>query len=103
MYSETTQPNKRGRREDHRTRRDRIQRRVDAFLQQMPALTDAYLAWSFERAKKGVMSFFEVLRHSDPHAPSDPNCGAWNLKVVDTFCKSLFTYIVLFADSPHRR
>ncbi|KIK40552.1 hypothetical protein CY34DRAFT_24782 [Suillus luteus UH-Slu-Lm8-n1] len=82
---ETRQPNKRGHHEDHRTRRDRIQRRVDAFLQQMPALTDAYLAWSLKQAKKGVMSFFEVLWHSDPHAPSDPNCGTWNLKVVDTF------------------
>ncbi|KIK33852.1 hypothetical protein CY34DRAFT_26971 [Suillus luteus UH-Slu-Lm8-n1] len=56
-------PNKRGRREDHRTRRDRIQRCVDAFNQQMPALVDAYLIWSLNY----------------------PNSGTWNIRVVDTY------------------
>ncbi|KIK35300.1 hypothetical protein CY34DRAFT_26644 [Suillus luteus UH-Slu-Lm8-n1] len=76
-------PNKRGHREDHRTRRDCIQHCVDAFNQQMPALVDAYLIWSLNRAKEGVKSFFEVNRHSDP--PSDPNSGTWNVRVVDTY------------------
>lgn len=101
-FSEMRTPNKRGRREDHRTRRDRIQRRVDAFNQQMPALVDAYLIWSLNRAKEGVKSFFEVHRHSDP--PSDPNSGTWNVRVVDTYCELfLFALFMLLANSSNRR
>ncbi|KAG2126322.1 hypothetical protein DEU56DRAFT_872938 [Suillus clintonianus] len=39
------------RRNDHRTRRDRVQHRVDAFDAQLPAITEAYLEWSLQRVR----------------------------------------------------
>ncbi|KAI5985883.1 hypothetical protein EDD15DRAFT_2175514 [Pisolithus albus] len=46
------------RRKDYRTRRDRILRRNEAFEQQLPALTQAYLHWSYTWTKGRSREYF---------------------------------------------
>ncbi|KAG1777172.1 hypothetical protein EV702DRAFT_1045562 [Suillus placidus] len=89
---------KQTRRVDHRTRRDRIQRRVDAFDQQMFELTDTYLKWSHQRAQHGFWGFLEV--HRNQHSHVDPNSGSWNVQVVDIFY-ALELYRVARLRNPH--
>ena len=70
--------NRRGpRRKDHRTRRDRVLRRNDAFRQQLPVLTEAYLNWSHERAQKDNKEYFPIdVGNSDK---------SWSLQVIDVY------------------
>ncbi|KAG1793324.1 uncharacterized protein HD556DRAFT_1479424 [Suillus plorans] len=68
------------RRKDYRSRRDRTQRRIEAFDYQMPALVTAYLTWSLERDEKRGMGFFE--RQKDVDA-DDVNAGQVFIEVVD--------------------
>ncbi|KAG2126906.1 hypothetical protein DEU56DRAFT_958995 [Suillus clintonianus] len=72
--------NNRVRRVDNRTRRDRVLRRNKAFAEQMPVITDAYLAWSLARRKEG---FFERLEREDLDSGSD--YGQWPISVIDVF------------------
>ena len=74
--------NNRVRRVDNRTRRDRVLRRNKAFAEQMPVITDAYLAWSLARRKEG---FFERLEREDLDSGSD--YGQWPISVIDVFCE----------------
>ena len=66
------------RRKDHRTRRDRVLRRNDAFRQQLPALTQADLNWSHEWAQKDNKEYF-------PKAAGVGASGTWSLQVIDVF------------------
>lgn len=78
----------RGRRQqrvDNRTRRDRILRRTLAFAEQMPAMTDAHLAWSLEKSEAGFRGFFDRLS-ADTYLERDPTCGQWSVNVIDVFC-----------------
>ena len=61
---------------DHRTRRDRTERRTEAFRQQMDDITKAYLEWSY------VTSVEECAVPADP-VPVDS--GEYSIRVVDTF------------------
>ncbi|KAJ7705953.1 hypothetical protein B0H16DRAFT_1746965 [Mycena metata] len=47
-----------GRQRDYRTRRDRTQNLINAFAVQMPAMVDAYLAWSLDTAEHGLSKLF---------------------------------------------
>ena len=67
------------RRKDHRTRRDRVLRRNEAFRQQLPVLTQAYLNWSHEHAQKGNKEYFPVA------ANVDNNGELWLLQVIDVY------------------
>ncbi|KAG0695695.1 hypothetical protein DFH29DRAFT_984896 [Suillus ampliporus] len=79
---------------DHRTRRDRIQRRIDAFNKQMPAMVDAFLDWSNTRAKSKIRGFFGVQSGAD----LDPDSGSWPVTVVDLFREILQSYSMFIAD-----
>ncbi|KAH7904942.1 hypothetical protein BJ138DRAFT_1118930 [Hygrophoropsis aurantiaca] len=83
---------------DYRTRRDRVQRRVDAFNQQLDALTNAYMQWSLARGKNGVRGFFEERRCS-PNIDLDINAGQTTIKVVDIFCTASTTLAILPTDT----
>ncbi|KAJ7033780.1 hypothetical protein C8F04DRAFT_1183753 [Mycena alexandri] len=47
-----------GRQHDYRSRRDRTQNLIDAFTVQMPAMVEAYLAWSLDTAEHGLTKLF---------------------------------------------
>ncbi|KAG1728938.1 hypothetical protein EDB19DRAFT_1939615 [Suillus lakei] len=66
--------NNRVRRVDNRTRRDRVLRRNKAFAEQMPVITDAYLAWSLARRKEGEKTWIVAL-----------TTGQWPISVIDVF------------------
>ncbi|KAH7914663.1 hypothetical protein BJ138DRAFT_999608 [Hygrophoropsis aurantiaca] len=53
------------RRADHRTRRDRVLRRVEAFNSQIGELTDAYLKWSHNRSMKRSQGIFNELQSEE--------------------------------------
>ncbi|KAI6014150.1 hypothetical protein BKA83DRAFT_4473883 [Pisolithus microcarpus] len=66
-------------RKDYRTRRDRILRRDEAFNQQLPALTQAYLDWSYTREKERRKEYF-------PKSEGDGGSAAsWTLHVIDVY------------------
>ncbi|KAG2089748.1 uncharacterized protein F5147DRAFT_587027 [Suillus discolor] len=67
---------------------DHIQQHVNAFDQQLFALTDAYLKWSYGCAQHRFKDFMEV--HRNAQSQSDPNSGVWDVQVVDIFCKFHF-------------
>jgi hypothetical protein len=56
---------------DYRTRRDRTERRTEAFRLQMDDLTEAYLEWSHGRAA--------------PAGPVPADSAEYSIRVVDTF------------------
>lgn len=66
---------------DHRTRRDRTERRNKAFDFQMYALTDAYMAWSLASSNKEGAGFYNGT--TDQHLPAD--AGMVTVKVVDVY------------------
>ncbi|KAI5985962.1 hypothetical protein EDD15DRAFT_2175409 [Pisolithus albus] len=68
------------RRKDYRTRRDRILRRNEAFNQQLPALTQAYLDWSYTWAKESRKEYFPKSGDGGGSATS------WTLHVIDVYC-----------------
>ncbi|KAI6027836.1 hypothetical protein BKA83DRAFT_4471322 [Pisolithus microcarpus] len=66
-------------RKDYRTRCDRILRRDEAFNQQLPALTQAYLDWSYTREKERRKEYF-------PKSEGDGSSAAsWMLHVIDVY------------------
>ncbi|KAI6027273.1 hypothetical protein BKA83DRAFT_4576942 [Pisolithus microcarpus] len=66
-------------RKDYRTHRDRILRRDEAFNQQLPALTQAYLDWSYTREKERRKEYF-------PKSEGDGGSAAsWMLHVIDVY------------------
>ncbi|KAI6032301.1 hypothetical protein BKA83DRAFT_4558705 [Pisolithus microcarpus] len=67
------------RRKDYRTRRDRILRRNEAFDQQLPALTQAYLDWSYTWAKERSKEYFPKPEDGGGSATS------WTLRVIDVY------------------
>ncbi|KAG1760782.1 hypothetical protein EDD22DRAFT_980489 [Suillus occidentalis] len=70
---------------DNRTRRDRVLRRNDAFNEQVPALSEAYLLWSLEKSQKGFKNFFDRLRSEETDEANDLDGGQWPMMVVDAF------------------
>jgi hypothetical protein len=66
---------------DHRTRRDRAERRDKAFDAQMEALVDAYMAWSFANTNKEGTGFYSGMENQ--HIPID--AGITTVKVVDVY------------------
>lgn len=72
---------------DNRTRRDRVLRRNQAFTEQMPVMTDAYLTWSLAKSKEEFKSFFERWRTEDVERNSARDCGQWSMSVIDVFCE----------------
>ncbi|KAG1789326.1 hypothetical protein EV424DRAFT_1476376 [Suillus variegatus] len=89
--------NNRVRRVDNRTRRDRVLRRNQAFTEQMPAMIDAYLAWSLAKSKEEFKSFFERLRNEELESNSD--YGEWSISVIDVFYASKVTLRILPIDA----
>ncbi|KAI5990753.1 hypothetical protein EDD15DRAFT_2169952 [Pisolithus albus] len=73
----------RKRRMDYRTRRDRAQRRTDAFARQMPELVRAYVEWSAANAGK---SCSETGRCRNTWPSMDPKVREVQLYVVGIFC-----------------
>ncbi len=67
--------------DDHRTRRDRLERRQDGFHRQLAEITDAYMRWE---AGLGTEGLNNVRLHIDTHAEG------LQLRVVDVFSKCLF-------------
>jgi hypothetical protein len=63
-------------RDDYRTRRDRTERRTEAFEKQMVDITDAYLEWSYMTSAEGGAIPTEAV-------PVDS--GEYSIRVVDTF------------------
>lgn len=76
-------------RRDNRTRRDRVLRRNDAFNEQVPAMSEAYLLWSLEKSQKGFKNFFDRLRSEETDEADDLNGSQWPMMVVDAFCMLL--------------
>ncbi|KAG1831413.1 hypothetical protein F4604DRAFT_1946633 [Suillus subluteus] len=72
-------------RHDNRTRRDRVLRRNDAFNEQVPAMSEAYLLWSLEKSQKGFKNFFDRLRSEETDEANDLDGGQWPMMVVDAF------------------
>ncbi|KAG1843320.1 hypothetical protein F4604DRAFT_1981913 [Suillus subluteus] len=58
-----------------------------AFTEQMPVMTDAYLAWSLTKSKEEFKSFFERLQNEDLERNSARDCGEWSISVIDVFCE----------------
>jgi len=72
-------------RRDYRTHRDRAQLRATAFEQQIPAVAEAYLTWSFSCSQQGHKGFFKEFTGA---SASMDNCtGKVTLNVIDIFCK----------------
>ncbi|KAI6094285.1 hypothetical protein EDD16DRAFT_1447419, partial [Pisolithus croceorrhizus] len=67
---------------DYRTCRDRILRRNEAFDQQLPALTQAYLDWSYTWTKGKSKEYFPKSADNGSSATS------WTLHVIDVYRKS---------------
>jgi hypothetical protein len=61
---------------DHRTRRDRTEKRNEAFNKQMPAIIDAYMDWSLQYADRD---------NPLPDPELSPDDGAWPVRVIDLF------------------
>ncbi|KAI6015899.1 hypothetical protein BKA83DRAFT_4060676 [Pisolithus microcarpus] len=70
------------RRTDYRTRRDRAQRRTDAFAREMPELVRAYLEWSANSAGRFCS---ETGRCRNARPPTDSN-NQVQLYVLGVFC-----------------
>ncbi|KAI5985463.1 hypothetical protein EDD15DRAFT_2175880 [Pisolithus albus] len=71
------------RRVDYRTRRDRAQRRTDAFAKEMPELVRAYLEWSASCTGKYCS---ETGRCRNTRPSTDSNDGQVQLYVLGIFC-----------------
>ncbi|KAG2109133.1 hypothetical protein DEU56DRAFT_874515 [Suillus clintonianus] len=87
--------NNRVRRVDTRTRRDRVLRRNKAFAEQLPAITDAYLAWSLAKCKEG---FFERLERENLGLDGF-DYGQWPMSVIDVFYAEKVILRILPADA----
>ena len=61
---------------DHRTRRDRTEKRNEAFNKQMPAIVDAYMDWSLQYADRD---------NPLPDPEPSPNDGVWPVRVINLF------------------
>ncbi|KAG1864922.1 hypothetical protein DFJ58DRAFT_724481 [Suillus subalutaceus] len=72
---------------DNHTRHDCVLRRNQAFTEQMPVMTDAYLAWSLTKFKEEFKSFFERLQNEDLERNSAQDCGEWSISMIDVFCE----------------
>jgi hypothetical protein len=77
---------------DYRTRRDRTQRRVQAFNTQLPALVDAYMGWMLQLGKEGYSGEYTLPPGAEVQATA-------NICEVDVyresyalFLKHVFTY-----------
>ncbi|KAI6017609.1 hypothetical protein BKA83DRAFT_4058793 [Pisolithus microcarpus] len=66
-------------RKDYRTRRDRVLLRNEAFSQQLPALTQAYLDWSYAWAKEKSKEYFPKFDDDSGSAAS------WTVHVIDVY------------------
>ncbi|KIK20250.1 hypothetical protein PISMIDRAFT_13140 [Pisolithus microcarpus 441] len=66
-------------RKDYQMRRDRILLRNEAFSQQLPALTQAYLDWSYAWAKEKSKEYFPKFNDDSGSAAS------WMVHVIDVY------------------
>ncbi|KAI6104922.1 hypothetical protein EV401DRAFT_2060716 [Pisolithus croceorrhizus] len=73
-------------RKDYRTCRDRILRRNEAFDQQLPALTQAYLDWSYTWTKGKSKEYFPKSADNGSSATS------WTLHVIDVYRTEKVTF-----------
>ncbi|KAG2149247.1 hypothetical protein DEU56DRAFT_729669 [Suillus clintonianus] len=87
------------RRNDHRTRRDRVQHRVDAFDAQLPAITEAYLEWSLQRVRSGTRPGFFHQMAKDALTEVGADSGSWTATIVDLFCAEKVTLTLKATDS----
>ena len=78
---------------DYRTRRDRTQRRVQAFAVQLPALVDAYMGWMLQLGEDGYSREYVL-------PPSTEVQATMNICEVDMYRESrnisLFFYSSFF-------
>ncbi|KAH7904896.1 hypothetical protein BJ138DRAFT_1138426 [Hygrophoropsis aurantiaca] len=89
----------RAHRTDYRTRRDRAQRRVDAFNYQLNALTHAYLEWSLAHAENGIRGFFDSSPANINTGAHGTDSGHTTVRIVDIFCAGDATLSILTTDS----
>ncbi|KAI6023100.1 hypothetical protein BKA83DRAFT_4493227 [Pisolithus microcarpus] len=80
------------RRKDYRMHRDHILRRNEAFDQQLPALTQAYLDWSYTWAKERSKEYFPKPEDGGGSATS------WTLRIIDVYCVEEVTLGVQVTD-----
>ncbi|KIK14596.1 hypothetical protein PISMIDRAFT_32871, partial [Pisolithus microcarpus 441] len=64
---------------DYRTCRDRVLLRNEVFSQQLPALTQAYLDWSYAWAKEKSKEYFPKFDDDSGSAAS------WTVHVIDVY------------------
>ncbi|KAJ7938087.1 hypothetical protein B0H13DRAFT_1852023 [Mycena leptocephala] len=91
LQAQLQQDVNRTKRQDTRTRRDVVQRRVLGFRGQMKAITDAYIVWGATQGQYGLNA-----PPTPPAAAEGDVDGTYVLKVVDMFS----TYLV---DAPMRK
>ncbi|KAG1770795.1 hypothetical protein EV702DRAFT_1248949 [Suillus placidus] len=82
FWKGTTPKSQGPRQNDHRTRRDRIQRRADAFDAQLPAITEAYLDWSLQRVQSGTRPGFFHQMAKDALNEVEADSGSWTATVI---------------------
>ncbi|KAG2104996.1 hypothetical protein BD769DRAFT_1630812 [Suillus cothurnatus] len=84
---------------DNHTHHDRVLHKNQAFTEQMPVMTDAYLAWSLAKSKEEFKSFFERLQNKDLESNSAWDCGEWSISVIDVFYAEKVTAEILPTDT----
>jgi hypothetical protein len=67
---------------DYRTRRDRTERRTQAFAVQLPALKDAYMAWMLGLGEDGLSRVYTLPLDAEVQ-------GQAIIREVDVYCKLL--------------
>ena len=75
------------RRRDYRTRRDRTERRVQAFNVQLPALVEAYMEWMLQLGEDGYSGEYVL-------PPNEEASTTTNIREVDVFRMSHYLFIV---------
>ncbi|KAG1844390.1 hypothetical protein F4604DRAFT_1884460 [Suillus subluteus] len=84
---------------DYRTRRNRTQRRTEAFDNQMPVLIHAYLDWHLVNSATGGQGFFSHCTAAACQGTiPDINAGAIAIKVVDMFYTEKVPLTILTTD-----
>jgi hypothetical protein len=81
---------------DNHTHHDRVLHKNQAFTEQMPVMTDAYLAWSLAKSKEEFKSFFERLQNKDLESNLAWDCGEWSISVIDVFCELMCCHLLTF-------
>ncbi|KAG1765825.1 hypothetical protein EV702DRAFT_1204420 [Suillus placidus] len=99
FWKGTTPKSQGPRQNDHRTCRDRIQCRADAFDAQLPAMMEAYLDWSLQHVQSGTRPGFFHQMAKDALNEVEADSGSWTATVVDLFCAEQVTLTLKASDS----